>query len=188
GAAPRRTYRCQACGHAEAKWLGRCPGCGEWSSLVEELAPRAPSSRQRAAPGAAPSRPGSIAEAPAEGGGPRRATGIGEIDRVLGGGLVAGSFILLGGDPGIGKSTLLLQALDGLARRGATILYVSGEESVAQTAMRARRLGVTSRTLLLQSETNLERILAEAEAAKPAVLAIDSIQTIPPATLHGIPG
>src|SRR5438552_8449379 len=104
GAAKRSSYRCQSCGHAEAKWLGRCPGCGEWSSFVEEIAVRTPSTRQP--PGAAPARPISIADAAADDGGPRRATGIGELDRVLGGGLVAGSLVLLGGDPGIGKSTL----------------------------------------------------------------------------------
>ena len=185
-AAKRSSYRCQTCGHGEAKWLGRCPGCGEWSSFVEEIAVRGTSSRQ--APGAAPARPVSIADAAVDDGGPRRATGIGEFDRVLGGGLVAGSLVLLGGDPGIGKSTLLLQALDGLARRGATVLYVSGEESVAQTAMRARRLGVSARSLLLQSETCIERILAESESARPAILAIDSIQTVATESLDGIPG
>lgn len=118
---------------------------------------------------------------------PRRATGLAEMDRVLGGGLVPGSLVLLGGDPGIGKSTLLLQALDGLAR-DAMVLYVSGEESVAQTALRARRLGVNARTLLLHADTSLERILSEAEKSRPAVLAIDSIQTLATESLDGIPG
>jgi DNA repair protein RadA/Sms len=119
---------------------------------------------------------------------PRLACGIDEVDRVLGGGLVPGSLVLLGGDPGIGKSTLLLQALDGLAAAGRTILYVSGEESVAQTGMRARRLGVASNGLLLYAETSLERILTEVDATAPAVLAIDSIQTIYSEALEGIPG
>jgi len=186
GVAPKRAFRCQACGHAEVKWLGRCPSCGEWSSLVEEVATRGGSSRLP--PGVAPARPMSLVDVGGEDVSPRRATGIAEFDRVLGGGLVTGSIVLLGGDPGIGKSTLLLQALDGLARRGATVLYVSGEESVAQTAMRARRLGVSARSLLLHADTSLERILHEAEQAKPAILAIDSIQTVATEALDGIPG
>jgi DNA repair protein RadA/Sms len=129
-----------------------------------------------------------VAEVGSEEALPRHATGLGEVDRVLGGGLVTGSLVLLGGDPGIGKSTLLLQALDGIARRGGPVLYVSGEESVAQTGMRARRLGVSARGLLLHADTSLERILDEAARHKPAVLAIDSIQTIATESLDGIPG
>src|SRR5215470_4906214 len=187
GGAPKRLYRCQACGHAEAKWLGRCPECSEWSSFVEELAARGPAA-SRLPPGATPSRPVSIVDAAEDDAGPRRATGIGEVDRVLGGGIVTGSIILLGGDPGIGKSTLLLQALEGIARQDAGVLYVSGEESVAQTAMRARRLGVSAKKLLLHADTSLERILHEADQAKPSVLAIDSIQTIATEALDGVPG
>src|SRR5215468_1771976 len=187
GGAAKRLYRCQACGHAEAKWLGRCPECSEWSSFVEELAARRPAAA-RLPPGAAPSRPVSIVDAAEDDAGPRRATGIGEVDRVLGGGIVTCSIILLGGDPGIGKSTLLLQALEGIARQGASVLYVSGEESVAQTAMRARRLGVSAKKLLLHADTSLERILHEADQTKPAVLAIDSIQTIATEALDGVPG
>lgn len=119
---------------------------------------------------------------------PRLKSGIGELDRVLGGGLVAGAVVLLGGDPGIGKSTLLLQALDGLAKGGRPILYVSGEESVAQTAMRAQRLGVTRDNLFVHAETNLEKILGEADRARPAVLAVDSVQTTQTDALDGIPG
>ncbi len=192
--AARTQHRCQRCGHTELRWHGRCPGCGEWNAMVEEAAagtaaPRGLSSTRSAAhlPGAG-GRPVSLASVDVEDRSPRLKTGIGEFDRVLGGGLVAGSMVLLAGDPGIGKSTLLLQALDGLAARGATILYVSGEESVAQTAMRARRVGARHPSLLVHAETALERILEEADRARPAVLAVDSVQTTHSETLDGIPG
>ena len=188
-AAPRSTHRCQACGHVESKWLGRCPGCSEWNSLVEEIAaPRGIVSTTTRSPVPGSGRSVPVNEAT---GGPavaRLVTGIGEVDRVLGGGLVPGSLVLLAGDPGIGKSTLLLQALEGLAGQGRPILYVSGEESVAQTGLRARRLGASSPRLRLFAETSLERILAEADAVKPAVLAVDSIQTVFTEALDGIPG
>ena len=183
---PRSVYRCGACGHVEAKWLGKCPACQEWSSLVEELeqadAPR-PSSKG-VSDGNAPIAIGDVGEISAK---DRRATLIGELDRVLGGGLVAGSMVLLGGDPGVGKSTLLIQALAGLARdRG--VLYATGEESVAQTAMRARRVGAAAERLSLVAETDVERILAHAAAFRPSILAVDSIQTVYTPMLDSIPG
>ena len=178
-AAAKSVFRCQACGHAEPKWLGRCPTCAEWNSLVEELA---------AGRTAKDGEPISAIEASRVTSPPRIPSGIRELDRVLGGGLVLGSFVLLGGDPGIGKSTLLLQALDGLARTGKPILYASGEESVAQTGLRAARLGVASKNLLLHAETCLERILREAARLSPLVLAVDSVQTVYTETLDGIPG
>src|SRR5215831_15189045 len=169
----RSRYLCQSCGHVEARWLGRCPACNEWSSLVEEVAP--------SAGGAGPARPAGaltsggtpqrLSQVPAQTT-PRLASGMPELDRVLGGGLVPGSLVLLGGDPGIGKSTLLLQALDRLAH-AARVLYVSGEESARQIALRAERLGAKSAQLLVLAETNLERILAQAESLRPQVLAVD---------------
>jgi DNA repair protein RadA/Sms len=188
--AVRTVHRCQACGHVEPKWLGRCPACQEWNSLVEEVGAGRSGGRAGAALPGAGGRPVPVDEAQAGESAPRLPSGIGELDRVLGGGLVAGSLVLLGGDPGVGKSTLLLQALDGLARMqpGAPILYVSGEESVAQTGLRARRLGVTGKSLLLYSETGLERIVTEADRVRPAVLAVDSIQTVHTQALDGIPG
>ena len=120
--------------------------------------------------------------------GSRIASGIGELDRVLGGGLVSGSAVLLGGDPGIGKSTLLIQALAGLARGSRTVLYATGEESIAQTAMRARRVGAAVESLSLVAETDVEKIIAHARAAKPAILAVDSIQTVYTPMLDSIPG
>jgi len=183
---PRNVYRCSACGHVEAKWLGRCPACQEWSSLVEELeqaeAPRP--SAKGVSDGNAPIAINDVSEIGAK---DRRATLIGELDRVLGGGLVAGSMVLLGGDPGVGKSTLLIQALAGLAR-DRTVLYATGEESVAQTAMRARRVGAAAERLSLVAETDVERILAHAAASRPSILAVDSIQTVYTPMLDSIPG
>jgi DNA repair protein RadA/Sms len=182
-AVPKKLFRCTSCGQLEAKWLGRCTACGEWNTLVEESAGAA-----RARPARGGGEPVSAAAVEEAEAAPRRATGVGELDRVLGGGLVAGAMVLLGGDPGIGKSTLLLQALDGLARRGARVLYASGEESVAQTGMRARRLGVAAPGLLLHAETSLERILEQVDRQAPHVLAIDSIQTVHTEAEGGIPG
>jgi DNA repair protein RadA/Sms len=185
--AARSIYRCQACGHEEGRWHGRCSGCGEWNSLVEEIAIRGGRAAVAAPNGqAAPVPMAEAEELPASG---RLGTGLGELDRVLGGGLVPGSLVLLGGEPGIGKSTLLSQMLHGIAARtGAAVLYASGEESVGQVAMRARRVGATAPGLLVMAETSLERIFAEAERAAPAVLAIDSVQTVHTAELSSIPG
>jgi DNA repair protein RadA/Sms len=190
---PRSVYSCASCGHREPKWLGRCPTCHEWSTFVEELetpattaAPPRPSAAG-VSDGAAPVPITDVVEIGAR---DRHATQIGELDRVLGGGLVAGCLVLLGGDPGVGKSTLLVQALAGLAgaRPQGTILYATGEESVAQTAMRARRVGAATARLSLVAETNVEKILAHAEAQQPSILAVDSIQTVYTPLLDSIPG
>jgi DNA repair protein RadA/Sms len=170
----KTSYVCGACGARTPQWQGQCPACQGWNTL--ELAasslPAGPG-RQSAARGG---RSSPVAEV-AQDDEPRAASGIGELDRVLGGGLVAGSVTLLGGDPGIGKSTLLLQASDALSRT-RTVLYVSGEESVGQVALRARRLGLGSATLRLAAETRVEAILEEALAARAAVVVVDSIQTM----------
>ncbi|MBP6633590.1 MAG: DNA repair protein RadA [Kofleriaceae bacterium] len=180
----RSVYRCEACGHLEAKWLGRCPACQEWSSLIEQ--PGGGATRTSgAADGNAPQPVTEVAELSAR---DRITCGIAEFDRVLGGGLVPGSLVLLGGDPGVGKSTLLTQALGGIARAGRPVLYASGEESVAQTALRARRLGAGDARLQVVAETDVDKILGHARALRPAVLAIDSIQTVFTAELDGIPG
>lgn len=184
---PARTiHRCQACGHVESKWLGKCPACQEWNSLVEEVdaAGQPRNSASGVADGFAPV---SILEVREINAADRRSTRIGELDRVLGGGLVAGSLVLLGGDPGVGKSTLLIQALAGLAG-GGRVLYATGEESVAQTAMRARRVGATDPQLAVVAETDVEKILAHAHAQPPAILAVDSIQTMYTPLLDSIPG
>src|SRR5580698_682387 len=184
-ALPRSRHVCQGCGHVETKWLGRCPACQEWNSFVEELGDSTPPR---------PSSGGvSLGEGPrpitdiGELGGVRLSAGIAELDRVLGGGFVAGSAVLLGGEPGIGKSTLLVQALAGLAKSGA-VLYATGEESVAQTAMRARRVGAAVKALSLVAETDVEKIIAHATAARPHVLAVDSIQTVYTSLLDSVPG
>lgn len=187
----RSVYRCQTCGHVEARWHGKCPECNEWGSLAEELDTSGGRVVDERPPPDA-STPVSIDEVEELEITSRLACGIGEVDRVLGGGLVPGAFVLLGGDPGVGKSTLLVQMLKGLADAtagdGGTVLYVSGEESVGQTALRARRVNATASGLILLAETNLERILAQAAKLRPAVLAIDSIQTVFSELLDSIPG
>ncbi len=184
--APRSVHRCDRCGHVESRWLGRCPACHEWNSLIEEV-DSAGHVRSSAGGSTDGQSPISIAEVREISGSDRAHTGIGELDRVLGGGLVAGSLVLLGGDPGIGKSTLLIQALAGLATEGP-VLYATGEESVAQTAMRARRVGAADANLAVVAETDVERILAHAQTRKPAILAVDSIQTVYTPMLDSIPG
>jgi len=185
----RSIWRCQSCGHSEPKWLGRCPLCQEWSSLVEEL--EAATVRPSATGVADGRAPVAISEAAEISAGDRRTTGIAELDRVLGGGMVDGCLVLLGGDPGVGKSTLLVQALAGLCG-GGSVLYATGEESIAQTALRARRVGAASAGLTVVAETDIERILGHANAlaheAGQAVLAVDSIQTVYTSALDSIPG
>jgi DNA repair protein RadA/Sms len=182
----RTVYRCQECGTASPKWVGRCPGCGEWSSLVEEVEEARPSS----APPAATKdvdRPVSIAEVDA-GEWDHRPTGVAELDRVLGGGLVPGSVTLLGGEPGIGKSTLLLQVLAAVAATGQRTLLVSGEESKQQVRLRAERLGALDPGLLLQSETVLPHVIAAIDDTRADLVVVDSIQTVFDPELGSAPG
>src|SRR5262249_46412576 len=171
-AKPRTHFVCQACGLQSAKWLGKCPDCGAWNSLVEEVETRddSPGSRGASISDGRPVRLQDVVPASEA----RRRTDIKELDRVLGGGVVPGSLVLLGGDPGIGKSTLLLAALDRLARE-TPALYVSGEESLSQTKMRADRLQIGSPQLHLLAETDAEKVLAATEVLKPSAVAIDSI-------------
>ncbi|MGI8810381.1 MAG: DNA repair protein RadA, partial [Acidimicrobiales bacterium] len=180
----RSVYRCAECGADGPQWTGRCAGCGAWNTIIEERA--APASATRAA-SASPSRAIPIAEVESEGWAPRP-VGVGELDRVLGGGLVAGSVTLLGGEPGIGKSTLLLQALAALARQGTSCLLACAEESAQQVRMRAARLGALEPNLWLVAETDLGAILAHADAMAPDVLVVDSIQTVFDPELASAPG
>ncbi len=181
-AGKRSYYECQQCGHQSPRWLGRCPDCGTWGSLTELFVTTggSPNGARSAAPSAAGRSP-CIRPVPlvkVAGVEHRRIkTGIGELDRVLGGGLVPGAMILVGGDPGIGKSTLLLQAAGALARQGLSILYASGEESLAQVSERGRRLGADAPSLYLAAETSLDAILEGIAALKPAAVVLDSIQT-----------
>jgi DNA repair protein RadA/Sms len=154
-------YSCQQCGYQSPKWLGRCPDCGEWNTLSEEAVSTGERSLLPSGVSAGDGKPQPITEIDTRQEG-RVGTGIGEFDRVLGGGVVVGSVVLIGGDPGIGKSTLILQALDRLACRGYSVLYVSGEESARQTRMRAERLGVSSDRLYLLTENCLEKIVRHA--------------------------
>ena len=189
----KTNYTCTECGGISTKWAGQCPACGQWNSLVETVIETG-GNRYSMTPGGAHS---SITQtAPVQSLSeidalevPRCPTGIDEFDRVLGGGLVAGGVVLIGGDPGIGKSTLLLQALANLSRV-KPVLYVSGEESGAQIALRAKRLGLGSdaKTLKLQAEIQLEKILASLMAQKPQVAVIDSIQTLYSDALTSAPG
>jgi DNA repair protein RadA/Sms len=182
----KRAYVCQECGWEGPKWMGRCPGCKEWNSLVEEL--KGGSVAKAVADAKAPD-PVRLADVPMDRGGEVRVrTGIGELDTVLGGGLVAGSLVLIGGDPGVGKSTLLLMALDRFAQRGLPVLYVTGEESLRQVRLRADRLGVHGDTLSLLAETDFARIEAAVRTHKPVAVVIDSVQTVHWPELTSIPG
>jgi DNA repair protein RadA/Sms len=180
---PSAVFSCTDCGAQASKWLGRCPECNAWNSYQEESAPA----------GVMGSRSPSAAEAPVAIDSigldttPRIITGMSDFDRVLGGGVVPGSVILVGGEPGIGKSTLLLQAAAKLALTGP-VLYVSGEESPRQIAMRARRLGTLDPGIALYAETSIERIVEASERIKPAALIVDSIQTVQTSTNSSMPG
>jgi DNA repair protein RadA/Sms len=180
-------YRCQECGYESAKWMGNCPGCRQWNTMVEEIA-SAPRLGVRHLSGRAEGgRPAPITDVNSEVE-PRIPTGIRELDRVLGGGLVPGSLILVGGDPGIGKSTLLLQMSAALTGSSLKALYISGEESVRQTKLRADRLGTLSPRLYVMSETDMERIEAAVDHVQPDFLVIDSIQTVYHPDLASAPG
>ncbi|MGA9852714.1 MAG: DNA repair protein RadA [Gammaproteobacteria bacterium] len=182
----RTVYICDACGGHSLKWAGQCPDCGAWNTLVEARAPEKPAPRGR--PQASPGEPQVRRLAEIRGEHQARAgTGLDELDRVLGGGLVPGSVTLIGGDPGIGKSTLLLQAAANLTD-GRVVLYITGEESLEQVGLRARRLGVAEQPLQLAAETCVERMLETAATLKPAVLVVDSIQTMYTEILQSAPG
>ena len=180
-------YACAECGAVHAKWAGRCDSCGAWNSIQEQAALSA------AGPGKSlGARRGTavplVALSGEEEAPPRIATGVAELDRVLGGGLVAASAVLIGGDPGIGKSTLLLQAAAAYAHAGAKVIYVSGEEATAQIRMRAARLGLSQSSVLLAAETNLRDVLTTLDSEKPDVAIIDSIQTMWLDSLDSAPG
>ena len=179
-------FACSACGHQSPKWHGRCPGCGEWNTLAEEARPASTPGRRSASAGRA-LRPVPLAQvqAPAV---ERLRSGIGELDRVLGGGLVPGSLVLIGGAPGIGKSTLTSAALGNLAAQGHRVLYLSGEESAAQVKLRAQRLGSAALSVPIVAETDLGAVLATLEAEGPAVCVVDSVQVLYDPQLSGAPG
>lgn len=185
----REVFVCDQCGGESLKWQGQCPACGAWNSLGKLVVPRAAASaaaRPRGLLTQAGGEPRVLSQV-AEEDEPRMPTGLAELDRVLGGGLVLGSVTLLGGDPGIGKSTLLLQAGDALSRVAPT-LYVSGEESLRQISLRARRLGVAGDSLQLLAETSVETIMDCAQRSGARVLVIDSIQTMHAADIESSPG
>ena len=182
----RVDYACTSCGFTTPKWLGRCPDCGKWGSLVEEVAAAEPKYRVvvDGFPASKPVRLTEVSDAAET----RAKSGIAEFDRVMGGGVVPSSATLIGGDPGIGKSTILLQVAKGLAREGKPVLYVSGEESEAQVKLRAARLGVEEREIFLLSETSVEKVMTVASELSPSTILIDSIQTMFTSDLPGAPG
>ncbi len=179
-------FQCQSCGYISAKWLGKCPDCGSWNSFAEEKK-EAVSRHSSIVSHLGKSEPQPLSAI--KGGFEQRtSTGIGELDRVLGGGVVAGSVILVGGDPGIGKSTLLLQALSGMATKGGNVFYVSGEESPEQVKIRAERLSINSGEIILLAETSLEAIIRSASKLSPKAVVVDSIQTVYTEELVSAPG
>lgn len=187
----KSVFFCQNCGHEESKWLGQCPACGEWNTFVEEridsgITKGSTASARAARESVRAAQVVPLADVSADDEA-RSRTGIGELDRVLGGGIVPGSLVLVGGDPGIGKSTLLLQVCRQMARM-KKILYISGEESQAQIKLRANRMGNFSQNLLLLCETNLETIRGVIEKEKPELVVIDSIQTMYSEEVSSAPG
>ncbi|WP_310388529.1 AAA family ATPase, partial [Roseateles sp.] len=180
-------YTCSDCGGVSPKWLGKCPACGAWNTLIEGIAELPGSGKNNRYQALAKSQPvATLSEIEATDF-ERTPTGQEELDRVLGGGIVAGGVVLIGGDPGIGKSTLLLQAIDDLSHK-LPVLYVTGEESGAQIAMRSRRLGLAGTRVRVLAEISLEKILATLEIEKPAFCVIDSIQTLYSEHLSSAPG
>src|SRR2546427_9940952 len=171
---PKSAFVCQQCAFQSPKWIGRCPSCDGRNAFVEERVVALP--KGRGGPARVPRAPIALGDVPADAE-QRLATGIGEFDRVLGGGIVRGSCVLLGGDPGIGKSSLLMQASAALATRG-TVLYVSGEESAAQVKLRARRFGIAGDGLLLLAETDLASVIEAIHRTRPTFVVVDSIQTM----------
>ena len=185
-------FSCTECGGTSPRWLGKCPSCGAWNTLIESVPDAGPGKNRLSGAGqyaglaqAQAVMPLAAIEATEVA---RTASGIEELDRVLGGGVVEGGVVLIGGDPGIGKSTLLLQAMDALQRAGLPTLYVTGEESGAQVALRSRRLGLDASQVNVLAEIQLEKILATVEATQPAVCVIDSIQTVYSDQLTSAPG
>jgi DNA repair protein RadA/Sms len=181
----KSVYVCQACGGLSAKWQGQCPNCEAWNTMEETVEDKPASNRFQSLAKAAPKLKLSVIEAEDL---PRISTGVDEFDRVLGGGLVTGGVALIGGDPGIGKSTLLLQALAAMSARGDSVLYISGEESGAQIALRAKRLGIQAPDLEVLAEIQLEKLLATIESSRPTVVVVDSIQTVYSEALSSAPG
>ncbi|MDP1807952.1 MAG: DNA repair protein RadA [Actinomycetota bacterium] len=178
-------WRCQDCGSMSPKWLGRCPDCGQFNTFTEEKVRRAEETTARWIFSSDDPRPLSGIDAA---GAPRRPTGIAEFDRVLGGGIVAGSLVLLGGEPGVGKSTLMMQAAGRLALDGLKVLMVSGEESIQQVKLRATRLNITSDNLLILAEIAVDQIQLAVEKTKPDLLIVDSIQTLYHPEISSAPG
>ncbi|MGE3466663.1 MAG: DNA repair protein RadA [Pyrinomonadaceae bacterium] len=184
---PATIFACQNCGSQQRKWLGQCPDCGEWNTMVEERFRPSPAAAKKAVMQYRQMSPVAYGEIEAQDD-DRTGSGIDELDRVLGGGIVAGSLVLIGGAPGIGKSTIVMQMADKLGRNGTKVLYVSGEESERQIKMRGERLGVEAQNLFLLPETNLQSILAETDKLRPDFVIVDSIQTVFSDQIESAPG
>ncbi|HOD36622.1 MAG TPA: DNA repair protein RadA [Syntrophales bacterium] len=181
----KTSFFCQNCGHQSLKWAGKCPSCGQWNTFVEEeIRETGPGARTELSFNEKPLPIDTIVSDERE----RMKSGIEEVDRVLGGGIVRGSAVLVGGDPGIGKSTLLLQVMQHLAARGLKVLYVSGEESARQIKMRGERIGATSGNILILVEVDLENIIKYIRETKPAAVVVDSVQTVYSSLLSSAPG